>query len=292
MHRLYPGKGRLIIDTGSRIRTWDTRTGKEGPSVHASPHYSVTVTADGKFLTTVDKQAIVVWRLSNPGRPVYRYPLHGRIVAARLEPLHKVIRYIEQQLPSAPVVRSLYLGNALDTSWKTGAPEEASLPANSGTQITRLTSVVADPVNSGRMAVGDEYGWVTIWDPALKHRFAMFDALSASQEDETPQAVSALAYSSDGRIMAVAGGDTIRLWDTATTRPLGGGLLTSGDQVRSFAFSRNGSTLTVRGDHTPPRTYPVASDLVAKAVCARAGSGLSGRDWKNYIQDLPYQKTC
>jgi WD40 repeat protein len=292
-HPLYPGNDRLIIATGSQIRTWDTRTGKEGPSVHASPHYSVTVTADGKFLTTVDKQAILVWRLSNPDRPVYRYPLHGRIVAARLEPLHKVIRYIEQQPASVPVVRALYLGNALDTSWRTGAPEEASSTAKLGPPFAiTLTSVVADPVNSGRMAVGDEYGWVTIWDPALKHRFAMFDALSTSQEDETPQAVSALAYSSDGRIMAVAGGNTVRLWDTTTTRPLGGGLLTSGDQVRSLAFSRNGATLTVRGDHTPPRTYPVAPDLVAEAVCARAGSGLSGRDWKTYIKDLPYQKTC
>ncbi|WP_456340623.1 nSTAND1 domain-containing NTPase [Streptomyces mirabilis] len=293
VHPLYLGNDRLIIATGSRIRTWDTRTGKERPSVHASSHPSFTVTADGKFLTTVDKHAILVWRLSNPGRPVYQYPLHGRIVAARLEPLHKVIQYIEQQPASAPVVRSLYLGNALDTSWRTGAPEEAPSTAKPGPPFAiTLTSVVADPVNRGRMAVGDEYGWVTIWDPALKHRFAMFDALSASQEDETPQAVSALAYSSDGRIMAVAGGNTVRLWDTATTRPLGGSLLTSGDQVRSLVFSRNGATLTVRGDHTPPRTYPVAPDLVAKAVCARAGSGLPGRDWKTYIPDLHYQQTC
>jgi WD40 repeat protein len=142
------------------------------------------------------------------------------------------------------------------------------------------------------MAVGDEYGWVTIWDRALKHRFAMFDALSAGKENKAPQAVSALAYSSDGRILAVAGGSTVRLWDTTTTRPLGDGLLTSGGQVGFLTFSRNGATLTVRGDHTPPRTYPVAPDLVAKAVCARAGSGLSGRDWRACIPGFPYQRTC
>ncbi|MEU1938187.1 helix-turn-helix domain-containing protein [Streptomyces coeruleorubidus] len=291
---LYLGKERLIVVTDSRIRTWDVRTGKEGPPIRTSPQSPVTVTADGDFLTHADRGAILVWRLSNPRKPVYRYPLHGRIVSdVRLEPRHKVIRYIEQQPASTPVVRSLYLGNAVDPGWRTHASEDASSPVRPGGQVTtRLTSVAADPVRRDRMAVGDEYGWVTIWDRALKHRFTMFDALSAGKENKAPQAVSALAYSSDGRILAVAGGSTVRLWDTTTTRPLGDGLLTSGDQVGSLAFSRKGATLTVRGDHTPPRTYPVAPDLVAKAVCARAGSGLSGRDWRAHIPGFPYQRTC
>jgi hypothetical protein len=142
------------------------------------------------------------------------------------------------------------------------------------------------------MAVGDEYGWVTIWDRALKHRFAMFDALSAGRRTKPPRRSQHSPAHPTAASWPLRAAAPCGLWDTTTTRPLGDGLLTSGGQVGFLTFSRNGATLTVRGDHTPPRTYPVAPDLVAKAVCARAGSGLSGRDWRACIPGFPYQRTC
>ncbi|MFF1378689.1 hypothetical protein [Streptomyces sp. NPDC058308] len=48
------------------------------------------------------------------------------------------------------------------------------------------------------------------------------------------------------------------------------------------------------GERVPLQRYRVAPQQVASAsdVCARTSMGLSRRDWKAYIPDVPYRSTC
>ncbi|MEV6756657.1 helix-turn-helix domain-containing protein [Streptomyces sp. NPDC051214] len=291
---LHPSRDILMIVLHDRIRTWNLATRKELPSVPKSgPHH---VTPDGQFLITADDRDIRVRRVSDLAEPIYHYPLKGRSVTeVRLYPDRRMIRYIERQTASASVTRTLHLGDAVDPGWRSLAHKKTAPQRHGSDRFSGgwLTSVAIGPDTVDRVATGDETGWVTLWDRAVERRLSMFAAAPADDVgDGGPRPISALAYSPDGRILAVAAGATVQLWDTASTQPLGGGLLTTGDTTTSLTFSDDGRSLTVRGTHTRPHTYPVEPSLVAKAVCERSRGGVSAADWQTYVPEVPYRKTC
>ncbi|MFI1014729.1 helix-turn-helix domain-containing protein [Streptomyces sp. NPDC020965] len=283
---------RLIITAEEQIRIWELDRGRALRPIPVTRMNPSDVSDDGRFIVTANEQELAVWRVDRQEAPVYRYALKGGTLGElTLDPEGKVVRYIEPHPTST--VRTLSLGNALDPAWH---PREHETPPARPPLPTAVTEdgspVVAGPKGSGRLAQGNRTGWVTILD-ADHQPLASFAATSTATGAPEPEGVRALAYSPDGRIL-VSGGSTgtVRLWDTASNRPLGGPLLTSGDSVVSLSFSKDGKTLTVDGDHTPPRTYPVDPDRVADAVCERSGGGLHADEWKQHISNLPHRKTC
>ncbi|MGW6460806.1 nSTAND1 domain-containing NTPase [Streptomyces sp. NPDC055078] len=283
---------RLIVHTDTRIRIWEPATGRELPAVPITRTFADLAGSDGKFLVTADDQQILVWRVGHRGAPVFRYPLRGgRIQDLVLDTRRGVIRYVEPYAGSA--VRTIFLGNALDPRWRagSGAPATPRDPYGSGTP-GELTAMALGPVGHDTLATGGLTGWVTIWDRAYERRTGTFHA-TATGPGAVPEAVTALAYSPDGRILATGGATgTVRLWDAVSTHPLGGPLLTSGDTVRSLRFGRDGKRLTVAGAHTPPRSHPIDPELSIAVVCERSGGGLRAAEWKTHIPALAYRDTC
>ncbi|MFK4068432.1 helix-turn-helix domain-containing protein [Streptomyces sp. NPDC029674] len=158
-----------------------------------------------------------------------------------------------------------------------------------GRQVTAL----AFSPDGTRLAVGDETGHVTLWDGGIRRRTGVLTGTADTVPRGRPEPVTALAFSADGDTFAVGGmGGTLRLWDSDGQRLLGGDLPTSGDEIDSLSFARDGGTVYAAGPHVPLQALPIAPDHAVRAMCERAGGGLTRVQWHTYVPDAPYREVC
>jgi hypothetical protein len=84
----------------------------------------------------------------------------------------------------------------------------------------------------------------------------------------------------------------LQLWDVPSQRLLGSALPTPGDPVLALSFGSDDGTLYASGTNVPVQKYDITPAHLAAQVCKRTGSGLSKRDWKTYLPNVPYRHTC
>ncbi|MEU6669221.1 hypothetical protein [Streptomyces sp. NPDC046727] len=154
-------------------------------------------------------------------------------------------------------------------------------------------AVFAFSANGKYLAVQDGDGRVALWDGAIRHRLGVLTGSFSSGRQEDLEGIAALAFSHDGSTLAVAGSQgTLQLWDVASQQPLGSSLPTAGDGILSAAFSPDDKTVYSAGEHVAWHKNVIDPDQVAATVCERAGAPLSRADWKTYLPEMPYRKTC
>ncbi|WP_030559067.1 nSTAND1 domain-containing NTPase [Streptomyces aureocirculatus] len=200
----------------------------------------------------------------------------------------KVLRGMGGALAVRPDGRLLVAASSRMADLRDGRVTRVSL----GLDSDSLTAITFSP--DGRLfAAGDTSGRVTLWDGELRRRVGEFDGTFTSERQDAAEPVSTLAFSPDGETLAVGGSEgTLRLWDATANQALGAALPTPGDLQLSLAFGPDSATLYAAGERVPLQRYRVAPRKVASDVCVRTDTGLSRRDWKAYIPDVPYRPTC
>jgi WD40 repeat protein len=106
--------------------------------------------------------------------------------------------------------------------------------------------------------------------------------------------VNSVAFSPDGTSLAAGATDgTVRLWDVATGRPIGGPLTGPIGRVFSVAFSPAGKILAIVSADGILRLWDVAYLVnVVPHLCTSAGRPLTRAEWARYVPGPAYQKVC
>ncbi|MFF4361015.1 hypothetical protein [Streptomyces sp. NPDC001604] len=270
-----------------RIRLWDTGENHEislldltdkgrnpsnvsgillGPDDHSLLTYRMRAEGESEWEQWSLRSASRIWRRTVPEHAEIGLPFGDTDEPLALRPDGRLLATVYSKLVALPSGR--WTGRALS---RDGVP----------TQLQFSPS-------GDRLAVGDDAGWVFLWDNEGRRRLAR---LAAGTQDA--EAVSALAFSPDGSLLAVGGKEgTVRLWDVVSAQPLGSTMSTASDAIRALSFSRDGRTLQIAGEHIPLRTQATDLGRVATAVCKRAGGGLTHEQWETYLPELPYRDIC
>jgi WD40 repeat protein/transcriptional regulator with XRE-family HTH domain len=148
------------------------------------------------------------------------------------------------------------------------------------------------------LAAEDSEGVLWLWH--ITHDRLTGQAILQNQ-DEGGASSAALAFSPDGRTLAVAGqsaGDVgdraIKLWDIANS---GGPRLEAqwtqpnDDDVAALGFSPVGQILVAEGQHDI-NLWSTNPAQIVQNLCASAGDTITTAQWKEYIPGLPYRPPC
>ncbi|MFF4134270.1 hypothetical protein ACFY1B_22540 [Streptomyces mirabilis] len=82
------------------------------------------------------------------------------------------------------------------------------------------------------------------------------------------------------------------MWETASPRLEGATLPTGDGPVLAIGFTPGAEALYIATPHLPSRVAQLTPDRAAGEVCVRAGGGATRAEWRRYLPDVPYRRTC
>jgi WD40 repeat protein len=135
---------------------------------------------------------------------------------------------------------------------------------------------------------------VWLWDVAaiLTTRIAEGQELARLVHQKSVQAI---AFSPDGRWLATAAGNPpgtgkVYLWETATGQAIVE--MAYDNWVNSIAFSPDGRWLANGGGDRLVRIWLIQPEDLINEACARLTRNLTQAEWRQYLGDEPYRRTC
>ncbi|MFJ5307348.1 helix-turn-helix domain-containing protein [Streptomyces sp. NPDC088350] len=300
-------RGRLVLagDDGL-VRLWDTTRFTQPKRIgRALRGQQAALSPDGKVLALEDDTSMVrLWNIARPDRPVRLGALQlpgdentgtlafgpdGHLLAAgtRKTSLWDVrdtahprllVRELPGEIPAFSPHRAVLATADGDSGtvrlWNIARP---SHPVRLGVlhpETDQGTMLVFSPDGRYLVTNGGVPGQVEVWDTRNPARPT--PGYSLNSPDDT--SVAAVAYSPDGRLLAVAGENAIQLWNLVTTdqpQRLGGPLGQRTGNGIALAFAPDGRSLIADGETlriwSLPPTVLLGCGTVATASFAPDG---------------------
>ena len=263
--------GRLLASASddTKVMLWDTTTRKALATLdgHTDTVLGVAFSGDGKLLASASRdRKVILWDVATRRQ---RAVLDGQHDWARALAFHRDGRTLAVAHEDGAVVL-----------WDiTSGKVRATLKLHD----QRVLSVAYSP--DGRfLASASADRRVALWDAASGKHLAWLE----QHTDE----VRSVAFSPDSDVLASTGADkTVILWDVAL-RKLLVSLEGHQDRVRAVAFSPDRKSLVSGGDDATTVFWKWDLATLVAQACRVANSPLDPGEWRQYMGDQPYRKTC
>lgn len=245
-------------------RIWDTATGREVACFrHADQVRAVKFAPNGQFLATAGSDSAArLWEVAT-AREVARFPHNGAV--------------------------DVVVFNRDGTFLVTGSSDRTARiwDIRQSKEVARLHH--EDRVYAVSLSPDERVLATASWD--RKARLWTWPAGAELRGLTHEHQVCALDFDSKGEFLATASWDrTARIWELSSGREIA--RLGHDERIHAVAFSPDGRFVaTASMDCTIQLRCWQTADLIAQA-CARLTRNLSYEEWRLYLADEPYRKTC
>ncbi|MET7567469.1 helix-turn-helix domain-containing protein [Streptomyces sp. NPDC005492] len=129
------GGDHLAAATGTGLRVWNTATGRSVADLYDTGVQYASFSPNGAFVATADRSELRVWRLTDPGAPVFRHDLNNQHLYGGLawDRDGRTLRY-----PEGGTVHTLDLGAAVTPDWRPAALNDVLFSPDGRTYATTL----------------------------------------------------------------------------------------------------------------------------------------------------------
>ncbi|MEU6774770.1 helix-turn-helix domain-containing protein [Streptomyces sp. NPDC046759] len=249
---------------GTGADQWDTSSGRPSnflrddppiignrpAEVEPTPLREIRFDRGGTFFAGMSKDAIVLWRVGRPGKPIWTYPLNSDVSGfPAFDTTEDSFRYLDNGSPSGPTVRTLDLNYLSTGAWHQPENAEGALSLDG-----RASAVLPKGSRTAEIDVHDPK-WGTVrseitglpymTDPEVSHTYPLmsFDARG-----------TLLAYAvAPGGTRALA--DRVRVWDTIRRHVIATVRDSANSGIAALTLSPDGKRLAIltRAAHTKIR---------------------------------------
>jgi WD40 repeat protein len=272
------------------VRVWDVTTGKElrcFPGTSGAYILVVAFSPDGKYLAAARTNKVDLWEVST-----WKY-------AGSLD------GYAERTtgLAFSADSRVLFTG-AFDTTvrfWDVGTRKQLRClgkPPEKPSHRDPMIRCLAVAPDGKRLAAGRNDGGLSVWDTASGKELCQWQADQAPVKASAYAHIRALTFAPDGKMLATASRNGLRLWDAETGKRLDPFLERAG-RPKDLAFSPDGKHLAVGDDQDTLRlietrsrrervSIPLGFMGLRDIAFSPDGQGLACVE----IPDWPYSNGC
>jgi WD40 repeat protein len=270
-----PDAKHLVADDGTMLRVWELPGGREvAPIKYESAHDAPVFSPDGAYLAIIEPKAIRIVETSG-WREVRSLPIAERTF--------RVVAF-------SPNGKYIAAGSNENVQIQevTGGRTNMSLPVKYATAI--LYAPDGKHIVTANWNFYDAFDRsVRIWNSEDQREVGRLQLLEIERASNVDASPTRLAFTEDSRYLASENQGATRIWDMSTRREIERWVSQYATQL---AFSPDGNyLLSGHGTTAVLRSWGPAA-MIAEA-CNRLGRNLDAEaEWRQYLGDQPYRKTC
>jgi WD40 repeat protein len=270
-----PDARHLVAPDGTTLRVWEVIGGQEVAPIKYEPAYAAPVfSPDGAHLAILEPKAIRILE-TNGWHEVSSLPV--------AESTFRVVAFSPN---------SKYI--ACGSNEKVDIWEVASGGAHESLPVKYATAILFSP--DGKHIVTANWNFydpsgrsVSIWDGKAQREVDHLQLLEIERAGNVDSSPTQLAFTKDGRYLALENQGMLRIWDMLTRRETE---RWTSQYTTWLAFSPDGNDL-LSGHGTTVSVQRWTPGAIIAEACDRLSRNLNaGAEWRQYFGDAPYRKTC